>query len=119
MQFNRPLKDNTMKNLKIIPKIIFSCGLLLFLLINFYGKSSGTKSQDCEPYLKSTNIDLRKVRIMSSTIQPPFESCVGKMERPGASRRWMVDSYINMMKYYENTDVNSFHTYKIKLSREK
>lgn len=106
-----------MKSLKIISQIIFSCGILFFLLINFYGKSGGSESQDCEPYLKTTNIDLRK-NVMSSTTKPPYENCVRKLERPGASRRWMVDSYINLMKYYENTDVTSFRSYKIKLSKE-
>ena len=94
--------------------------LLFFFFVNiFIAKTGGKGSQDCQPYLETTNVALLHVKVMSNTIVPPYEGCVNQLERPGASRRWMVSSYINLMKYYVNISGGQWENYQAKLNREK
>ncbi len=111
-----------MKNYNIKSNMIFIYGffLLLFFFVNIFTGRTGDKGpQDCQPYLENTNVALRHVKVMSNTIVPPYERCVNQLERPGASRRWMVSSYINLMKYYENIPGSQWEKYQAKLNKEK
>lgn len=117
----KKLKHSTMKSLKINSKLLFINGFLFFFFINiFIGKTGGKEYEECQPYLERTNNELIKVKVMSSAIVPGFEKCVYQLEKPaGTSRRWMVRSYINLMKYYENIPGAQWKILQEKLNKEK
>lgn len=103
-----------MKNYKInLP--LFIVILIAFLCLNSFNKKGNY--QDCQTYLVKQNNDLRHVAGISNNIINPYQTCVNNLKPLGKRRPFMVDSYANLIEYYQNAPQN-YSFYKKALHEE-
>ena len=86
-----------------------------FVCLNSFGKKED--HQDCQSYLVSKNSDLRHVSGITGNIIRDYQGCTDKLRPQGKRRPFMVDSYTNLIEYYQNSPQN-FKNYKEALNQE-
>ncbi|MEO6328175.1 MAG: hypothetical protein ABIO55_04550 [Ginsengibacter sp.] len=89
--------------------------LIIFVCLNSFDKKEN--HQDCQGYLVSKNNDLRHVPGVPNAIINPYQTCVNGLQPLGKRRKFMVDSYVNLLEYYQGNQ-QTFKYYKQALHQE-
>ena len=99
----------------IINLSVFVVVLIVFFCLNSFDKKEN--SEDCQSYLVRQNNDLRHVSGVSNAIINPYQTCVNNLKPVGKRRKFMVDSYANLLEYYRGNQQN-YNYYKQALHQE-
>ena len=102
-------------------KYIINLSVFLVILIAFFCLNSFDKKenqQDCQNYLVSKNNDCRHVgNGVPNTIIRDYQGCVTNLQPLGTRRPFMIESYTNLLEYYQNNQQN-VSKYKAALHQE-
>ena len=95
---------------------VFVVILIAFFCLNSFDKKENY--QDCQNYLVSKNNDCRHVgNGVPNAIINPYQSCVTSLQPLGRRRVFMIESYTNLLEYYQNNQ-QIFSKYKAALHQE-